>query len=203
MPLVNGRVLNHLGVMGKKRAVSQAVDEMKADALQLRATLAELACTHTALRRAARRLGQLYDDAVAPTGLKATQAGLLAQIAVGHDAGDQGPTLQSLAERLAVSISALTHALRPLVRDGLIKLRPDSHDGRTKRGVLTTLGETRLREAVVLWADANQRVEKVLGSSAAALRTLADDVASPEFLEAYEARRTFRRGNRTAGVVGR
>jgi DNA-binding MarR family transcriptional regulator len=191
MPLVNGRVLNHLAVMGKKRAVRQ-VNQVKADASQLRQMLAEVECTHTALRRAARRLGQLYDEAVAPTGLKATQAGLLAQIAVGDGVGHQGPTLQWLAERLAVSISALTHALRPLVRDGLIELRPDSHDGRTKRGVLTTLGETRLREALVLWADANQRVEKVLGSSAAALRIMADDVASPEFLKAYEARRTFR-----------
>ena len=177
--------------MGKKRAVSQE-NQVKADALQLREMLAEVECTHTALRRAARRLGQLYDEAVAPTGLKATQAGLLAQIAVGDGADRQGPTLQWLAERLAVSISALTHALRPLVRDGLIELRPDSHDGRTKRGVLTTLGETRLREALVLWADANQRVEKVLGSSAAALRIMADNVASPEFLKAYESRRNLR-----------
>lgn len=191
MPLVNGRVLNHLGVMGKKPAVSQ-VNQVKAGALRLREMLAEVECTHTALRRAARRLGQLYDEAVAPTGLKATQVGLLAQIAVGDGTGNQGPALQWLAERLAVSISALTHALRPLVRDGLIELRPDSHDGRTKRGVLTTLGEARLGEALVLWADANQRVEKVLGSSAAALRIMADDVASPEFLEAYEARGSLR-----------
>jgi DNA-binding MarR family transcriptional regulator len=86
----------------------------------------------------------------------------------------------------------LTHALRPLVRDGFVKLQPDAHDGRTKHAVLTALGERRLQEALVLWADANQRVEVVLGSSAATLRTLADDVASPEFLEAYEARRTLR-----------
>jgi hypothetical protein len=52
--------------------------------------------------------------------------------------------------------------------------------------------EARLGEALVLWADANQRVEKVLGSSAAALRIMADDVASPEFLEAYEARGSLR-----------
>lgn len=155
--------------------------------------LADLVCTNTALRRASRRLGQLYDDALAPTGLKATQIGLLSQIAVVHDAGHEDwPTLQSLADRLAVSISALTHALRPLVRDGLIELRADPHDGRTKRGALTALGETRLSEALVLWSDANERVETVLGHSAAALRALADDVASPEFLDAYETRRSLR-----------
>ena len=126
-----------------------------------------------------------------PSGLKATQVGVLGQIAGVHDAGlrKEWPTLQALAERLAVTISALTYALRPLVRDGLVELRPDAHDGRTKRAALTTLGEARLRQAIVLWADANQRVEQVLGSSAAALRMLADDVTSPEFLEAYEDRR--------------
>lgn len=86
--------------------------------------LSELACTNTALRRAARQLGHLYDEAVAPTDLKATQLGLLSQIdSLG---GDDGPTLQALAERLAIRISALTHALRPLVRDSLVELRPDA-----------------------------------------------------------------------------
>jgi len=156
-------------------------------------TLAELACTNTALRRAARRLGQIYDEALVPAGLKATQLALLAQSAGLRERNQhQWPPLQSLAEQLAVSISALTHALRPLVRDGLVELQPDAHDGRTKRAALTSLGERRLREALALWADANQRVEQVLGSSAAELRGLADDVASPEFLQAYEQRRTLR-----------
>jgi DNA-binding MarR family transcriptional regulator len=189
--LVNGTVLNYLWVMKKNPVIGKPDVEM--NARQRADILADLACTNTALRRASRRLGQLYDEALAPTGLKATQIGLLTQIAVVHDSGDEGwPTLQSLAERLAVSISALTHALRPLVRDGLVELRADPHDGRTKRGVLTTLGEARLSEALVLWNDANQRVETVLGGAAATLRTLADDVTSPEFLSAYEERRTLR-----------
>jgi DNA-binding MarR family transcriptional regulator len=180
--------------MKKNPVIGEPDDKMKAGALQPQEMLAELACTHTALRRAARRFDQLYDDAVAPSGLKATQAGLLAQIAGVHDSGHQDwPTLQSLAERLTISMSALTHALRPLVRDGLVELHPDPLDGRTKRGALTKLGETRLREAFVLWADANRRVEEVLGSSAAVLRSLADDVTSAEFLQAYEARRPLRK----------
>jgi DNA-binding MarR family transcriptional regulator len=191
IPLVNGGVLNHLGRMAKKPEIGKK--RTKQGAAQPRDMLAELVCTNTALRRASRRLGQLYDDALAPTGLKATQVGLLAQVAIVHDAVHQDwPTLQALAERLAVGISALTHALRPLVREGLVELRPDPQDRRTKRGALTTLGEARLREALVLWADANQRVENVLGKSAAALRALADNVASPEFLEAYDARQTLR-----------
>jgi DNA-binding MarR family transcriptional regulator len=176
--------------MGKY--VGKLNDAIKPEALPPRELLVQLACTHTAMRRAARRLGQLYDRAVAPSGLTATQVGLIAQIAGVHGGGQQDwPTLQSLAERLAISISALTHALRPLVRDGFVELQPDAHDGRTKHAVLTTLGEGRLQEALVLWADANERVELVLGESASGLRTLADEVASPEFLEAYEARRAL------------
>lgn len=178
--------------MKKNRPIGKPGGQQDTGATPPHDILAELACTHTALRLAARRLGQLYDEAVAPSGLKATQVGVLGQIAGVHDAGPrEWPTLQALAERLGVSISGLTYALRPLARDGLVELRPDAHDGRTKRAVLTALGEARLREGIALWADANQRVELVLGSSAAALRTLADDVNSPEFLEAYEAHQPF------------
>ena len=94
----------------------------------------ELACTNRALRRAARQLGHLYDEAMAPAELKATQFGLLVQI--DRSGGHDGPTLQALAERLAIRISAMTHALRPLVRDGLVELRPDAHDGRTKHAAV-------------------------------------------------------------------
>jgi hypothetical protein len=39
---------------------------------------------------------------------------------------------------------------------------------------------------LVLWAEANNRVEDVLGrDSAATLRALADEVASDEFLASY------------------
>jgi DNA-binding MarR family transcriptional regulator len=155
--------------------------------------LGQLACTNTALRRAARRLGQLYDDALAPLDLKATQIGLIAEIERFSARGvKEGPTLQDLAARLAIQISALTHALRPLVRDGLVELRPDAEDRRTKHGVLTRLGRKRLAEALVLWAAANNRVEEALGpDSAATLRALADEVASDDFLATYGAARNL------------
>ena len=144
-------------------------------------------CNNTALRRAARRLGNLYDDALESVGLKATQMGLMAEIAR-MTAADQGrsPSLQELATALAIQISALTHALRPLVRDGLVAVLPDEDDGRTKRGALTVAGAKRLEEASACWAAANQRVEAVLGrDDAATLRALADRVSSDEFLAAF------------------
>lgn len=147
------------------------------------------ACNATALRRAARRLGNLYDDALEPVGLKATQLGLMVEIARLAEAhGGQPPSLQELATRLAIQISALTHALRPLVRDGLVAVQPDAGDRRTKRALLTGTGLARLTEAATHWADVNARVEAVLGrDDAAALRALADRVSSDEFLAAFGA----------------
>ncbi|MFZ6674653.1 MarR family winged helix-turn-helix transcriptional regulator [Undibacterium sp. Xuan67W] len=145
-------------------------------------------CTATSLRLAARRLEQLYDGALAPLNLKATQLALIAEIHKLVGADQQGPTLQDLATRLAIQLSALTHALRPLVRDGIVELRQDAQDRRTKHGVLTPFGKTLLSEAVVRWAAANDQVEFALGpASAASLRALADQVASDAFLLAYKA----------------
>jgi DNA-binding MarR family transcriptional regulator len=172
--------LNYFNAM-KKKQLSPA---------KLADLLAELVCTETSLRRAARRLGRLYDEAVAPSGINATQVSLLAQIA--GDRRPEGPTLQDLAERLGIQISALTHALRPLVRDRLVEVRQDARDKRTKHGVLTPLGKTRLEDALQLWAAANRRVEIILGpQSAENLRGLADQVASQEFLDAYAVRKTL------------
>ncbi len=151
--------------------------------------IADLACTNTALRRAARRLGQLYDDAMGPAGLKATQAAMLAKIEeFSANAPHEGPTLQMLAERLGVQISALTHAMKPLLRDGLVKVRQDDEDKRTKHAVLTAAGKARLKEAIRLWAAVNNRVEAMLGpGSAQTLRALADSVSSEAFLQSYKA----------------
>lgn|SRR6478609_2749017 len=152
-------------------------------------TFFQLACTNTAMRRATRRLGQIYDDAIAPLGLKATQFGLLVAID-GLTEDGKGPTLNEIAARQLIQISALTHALRPLVRDGLVALHADLEDRRSKRAVLTPAGEGRLQQAVSHWAQANGRVEATLGPGVAeGLRALADLISSESFLDAYRSGR--------------
>jgi DNA-binding MarR family transcriptional regulator len=183
-PLFNATVLNYLVNMARKDDSGPDQGQAAVDALE------DIACTHAALRRAARQLGNLYDEALSPTELKATQVALLQQI--DKLGGQKGSTLQALAEEMAISISALTYALRPLVRDDLVQLRGDEHDKRTKHAVLTKTGRKRLSEGRLLWAAANGRVETVLGSkSAGMLRALADRVSSKEFLDAYKASRSL------------
>lgn len=163
------------------------------------AIVAQVACTNTALRRASRRLGQLYDEALAPTGLRGTQVSLLTQIDAmagpSGPGGKLGPTLQDLAAEMALRVSGITHALTPLIRDGLIELHQDPADARTKHAVLTTKGRAKLAKAVEYWAIANQHVERVMGSpKTAKLRELADEISMEVFDLSTEAnRRTVRR----------
>jgi DNA-binding MarR family transcriptional regulator len=186
VPLVNGLALNHSCSMENPKMPSLEIDIDHPGADEVDA-LGDLVCTNTALRRAARRLGHLYDEALAPVSLKATQIGMLAEIN-GFPAtdGQEGPTLQELAGRLTILMSAITHAMKPLVRDGIVELRQDALDKRTKRCVLTPKGQALFAQALKLWADANNRVEEVLGqSSATLLRSLADTVSSDAFLVDY------------------
>ena len=138
-------------------------------------------CNNAALRRAARRLGQLYDDVLAPSGLRATQHALLAQIeAMGSAA------LGELAEIMVMDASALGHTLRPLTRDGLVSFGVDDRDRRRRRIVLTEAGKAKLEQSTKLWSEAQARFEHVFGvEKAAALRDVLVDLASPGFAEAY------------------
>ena len=146
----------------------------------------QVACTNTALRRASRRLGQLYDEALAPTGLRGTQISLLTQIDAmtgpSRSGGKLGPTLRDLAAEMALRVSGITHAMTPLLRDGLVELLQDPADARTKHVVLTGEGRAKLAKAVEYWAIANRHVERVMGSlKTAKLRELADQISAEAF----------------------
>ncbi|WP_439628164.1 MarR family winged helix-turn-helix transcriptional regulator [Shinella sp.] len=142
-------------------------------------------CTNSAIRRAARQLGQLYDDLIEPSGLKGTQFSLMSQIAL---AGKDGTPLKPLAEGLVMDLSALGHTLKPLTRDGLVELIPDEHDGRVKRALLTPLGAQKQEEALALWHDAQGRFDAVFGAERSAeMRSLLGLISTPDFAKAFRA----------------
>jgi DNA-binding MarR family transcriptional regulator len=138
-------------------------------------------CCHSAIKRASRRLGQLYDDVLAPSGLRITQYSLLAQIDV-----CPGVSPKQLASGLIMDLSALGHTLKPLIRDGLIRTNPDPSDRRAKQLHLTKKGKTKRDEAAVLWRDAQRRLEEVFGKDdAAAMRGVMNRVSSRDFEESF------------------
>jgi DNA-binding MarR family transcriptional regulator len=139
-------------------------------------------CNATALRKASRRLSQLYDDALAPSGLRGTQFAILAEVA---GRGSDPPTMAELAAALVVDRSALGHNLRPLERDGFVALRTSAQDRRRRHVVLTGRGAAKLRAAQPLWQAAQDHFHTTFGHAAAdELRTTLLGIANDERLGA-------------------
>jgi DNA-binding MarR family transcriptional regulator len=117
-------------------------------------------CNCTSLRKASRRISQLYDAALAPSGLKTTQRAILAQI------GRSEPTtVGNLADALVIDSGALTHTLKPLERDGLIAVAVDPEDRRNRLITLTRRGTAKLAETDILWANAQWGFEAAFGAA--------------------------------------
>lgn len=120
----------------------------------------ELECTCSALRMASRRLTQAYDNALAGEGLRVSQYAVLSTLAKW---GDYVPTMQELAERLWLDRTTLGHNLGPLARDGLVEVRHDPDDRRSRRIVLTARGRQKRRICLPLWRDAQDRFDEAFG----------------------------------------
>ena len=141
-------------------------------------------CNATALRKASRRLTQLYDAALEPTGLRSTQFAILVELA---NWSTDSPTLAELADALATDRSSLGHNLRPLEREGFIVLREGAADRRRRYIALTAKGKGKCREGLRLWRVAQDRFEHVFGrSEAAALRATLLGIAHHERLAALK-----------------
>src|SRR6266850_1842814 len=122
-------------------------------------SIADMHCNATALRKASRRVTQLYDDALAPTGLRSTQFAILVEVA---DAAEKPFTMAELAATLVIERSALGHTLRPLERDGLITLQ-EGEDRRQRYVLLTTKGKAKFKEGANAWRIAQERFEEIFG----------------------------------------
>lgn len=139
-------------------------------------------CSATALRKASRKLAQLFDEALAPCGLRSTQYSILVEIA--RRAGDP-PTLQALAAALVMDRSTLGHNLRPLERDELVAILPGITDRRRRHIELTPAGKRKLRTAHALWLKAQTFFHSVFGEKdAARLRATLLDIAYDHRLDA-------------------
>jgi DNA-binding MarR family transcriptional regulator len=115
-------------------------------------------CNCTDLRKATRRTSQLYDTALAPSGLKTTQRAILAQL------GRSEPvTVGQLAEALVMDAGALAHTLKPLERERLVAVTVDPSDRRNRLINLTRRGRARLAESDALWAKAQRGFEAAFG----------------------------------------
>jgi DNA-binding MarR family transcriptional regulator len=119
-------------------------------------------CTCLRLRKASRRVSQIYDHYLQRHGLTITQYGLLA-----HLSRLDGISIGALAGKLIMDPTTLTRNLRPLERQELIRLAADPRDRRSRRLHLTEQGRTALIEARPAWVEAQRHIEGALGPSEA------------------------------------
>ncbi len=114
-------------------------------------------CTCFNLRKAARAVTQMYDQALKPTGLRATQLSLL--VSVEH-AGPRG--MSELAEQLVMDRTTLTRNLKPLLNRGLLK-SVEGSDRRRRPIAITAKGRAALAQALPYWCEAQARMTGGLG----------------------------------------
>lgn len=117
-----------------------------------------LGCSCMWLRKATRRLSQIYDQHLEPLGLTITQYGLLAKLSAADGIG-----VGAFAEQLVMDPTTLTRNLRPLQRQRLLVFAPDPRDRRSRMLHLTAKGRERLAEARPVWAKAQRQIEDSVG----------------------------------------
>ncbi len=129
------------------------------------------ACTAMKVRRLARRITRVYDEALAPHGLTVGQLSLLAALR-----RSRGISVNALAERLDGDSSTLSRLIKPLAAAGLVALTVAPDDRRQRLVVLTDAGFERRGRATAAWRAAQATIGDRLGPGRlAALRFLLDD----------------------------
>ena len=102
-------------------------------------------CTCLNLRMAARRMTQVYNRAFRPIGLRATQFTLISAIE------EEGPvSITVLADKLAMDRTTLTRDLKPLEREGLVKIR-QGKDRRIRLLELSDTGRLKRDQGIPIW----------------------------------------------------
>ncbi len=109
-------------------------------------------CLHT--QRAARALARRFDEALKPTGLTNGQFSLL--IALDRP---QPATMGPVAKLLAMDRTTLTAALKPLERQGLVRVNANPSDRRSRILELTDEGRDRLAAAIPIWRNTHADIE--------------------------------------------
>ncbi len=117
-----------------------------------------MGCTCSRLRKVTRRVSQIYDRSLETSGLTVTQYALLAYL-VAYD----GISIGALAGKMVLDPTALTRALRPLERQGLVTLKPHRDDRRVRSLHLTAAGRRAFESAKPAWARAQRHIEAVIG----------------------------------------
>jgi DNA-binding MarR family transcriptional regulator len=117
-----------------------------------------LPCMCASLRRASRLLSQLYEDALRPLGMRATQFTMLQALSLAGEV-----TQGQLGEMLGMDITTLTRTLTIMSREGWITKRR-GEDRREWRVRLSSKGEAQFKTALPYWEKVQDELRGRLGS---------------------------------------
>jgi DNA-binding MarR family transcriptional regulator len=115
-------------------------------------------CLH--LQRAARAVARRFDQAFRPLDLTSGQFSLMMSLN-----SLDAPSIGYVSTLLAMDRTTLTANLKPLERRGLVTVRVDDVDRRTRRLILTPAGRAVLDAALPIWREAHAAVESLVGMS--------------------------------------
>ena len=140
--------------------MTQTLEHQPAETASI-ADIAEMtagACLATRVRQLSRIITRVYDDAMRPIGITASQYTLLAQLA-----SRDSITAVEIGHVLDIEKSTLSRNLKRLLALGHIIMDPPA--GRRGRGLhLTAKGQAVLKEAFPIWQDAQKRAVSVMGA---------------------------------------
>lgn len=117
------------------------------------------ACTCGELRKAARAITLLYDNAFKSSGLLSTQLGVLDAIC-----NADSIKISDFAEKQGMDRTTLTRNLAVLERQGFIKIS-SGKDQRTRIVTTTQKGRNAVANAIPLWNDVQRTVKQQMGEN--------------------------------------
>ncbi len=130
-------------------------------------------CICVNLRRAARAVSQIYDEALSESGIKITQFSLLRAVE-----RNEPVAISALAEELDLDRTTMARNLAPLERDHLVTLAQGS-DQRVTEVRLTPKGRAAVIKALPLWQKAQVEIAGLLASGhLEQLRTIATEATA-------------------------
>src|ERR1700694_3804695 len=122
-----------------------------------RSLIPALPCMCGSFRRTSRALTQLYDNALRPLGLRATQFTILQVLSLAGEV-----TQSQLGELLAIDSTTLTRTLQIMGREDWIAERR-GEDRRERRLLLAKAGETQFKRALPAWEKVQSRLRRQMG----------------------------------------
>jgi DNA-binding MarR family transcriptional regulator len=121
--------------------------------------MVRLPCACANLRRTARLVTQLYEQALRPAGITGPQFTLLQALSVAR-----GARQKQLAEILGIDSTTLTRNLALLEKRGWLRAE-QATDRRAMRLGLTAAGERKYQQALPYWQSAQKQLKRALGAT--------------------------------------